>query len=77
MTEAVSLERRFANFRATQGVARPAGVPGQGGAEHASERTSEYVSERAQAPTPAWGARGTSIGAERLAVAVGGPQAPS
>src|SRR6185369_579313 len=35
-------ERRFANFRATQGLARPAGV------------------------------RVTSIGAERLAVAVGG-----
>lgn len=72
MTEAISLERRFANFRAGQALARPAGVPGQGGAEHTSERTSEYVSDRAEAPTQAWGARGSSIGAERLAVAVGG-----
>lgn len=72
MTEAVSLERRFANFRAAHGLARPEGGSGQGGAEHASERTSEYVSEHAKGPAKAWAFRGTSVGAERLAVAVGG-----
>jgi hypothetical protein len=51
MTEAVSLERRFANFRATHA---------------AGEAPATY------GPAPAMPLRSTSIGAERLAVAVGG-----
>jgi hypothetical protein len=51
VTEAVSLERRFANFRAAH-VARE--EPAQLG------------------PTPTWRTGATSVGAERLAVAVGG-----
>jgi hypothetical protein len=31
--------------------------PGQGAAEHVSERTPTCVSERAQTATPAWAAR--------------------
>jgi hypothetical protein len=51
MTEAVSLERRFANFRAAQAV-REAPVP--------------------LGPSHPIGRRTTTVGAERLAVAVGG-----
>jgi hypothetical protein len=74
MTASVGLERRFANFRANQEQrARSQGVPGQGDGEHGSERTSASVSDRAQASTRGWGAwRPSTIGAERLAVAVGG-----
>jgi tetratricopeptide (TPR) repeat protein len=65
----IGLERRFANFvRGRELLARPEGGPGQG----AGERTSPYVSDRAQSAMPAWGARGSSIGAERLAATLDG-----
>ena len=67
---AVGLERRFANY--LKQVARPADGPGQGDAEHPSERTSTCVSEGAQAATPAWAARRSSVGAERLAATLDG-----
>jgi len=65
---AVSLERRLANFRL--GLARP--EDGQGAVEHPSERTPACVSEGAQTATRAWGVRGTSAGAERLAAELDG-----
>ena len=72
MTEAIGLERRFANFQRGLG-ARPDGGSGQGAVQHGSEHPSTGVSDRPQTATPAWGAgRASTIGAERLAVAVGG-----
>lgn len=75
MTEAsvapIGLERRFANFRAGL-LARSEGVPGQGAAEQGGERPLSGVSDRAQAATQGWGARGTSVGAERLAATLDG-----
>ena len=67
---AITLERRLANFRLE--LARPEGGSGQGAVEHSSERTDGCVSEGAQAATQAWGVRGTSVGAERLAAEVDG-----